>query len=240
MIPAEDIVEHTSTSPAAAAKLHSLEIKDLLRDGHFIKTILLIGVPAKAVLTGVVLFAVPLMLSEMAFAKEDIGQITMIYAGCVIISSAIAGHLADRLRTSRQFLVWGGLMTAAGLVIMSFSGNEAVALSSNAMLIRTALVVIGAAVVGMAHGLINAPIITHITDTSVAQRIGEVPTAATYRLLERAGHMLGPIVLAQFFLVFGTSPIVLGWLGIGMIALTLAFHFAEPEQTKPVHKEEFA
>ena len=52
----------------------------MIRDSEFLRSILLIGVPAKAVLTGVVLFGLPLLLSEQGFAKEDIGQITMLYA----------------------------------------------------------------------------------------------------------------------------------------------------------------
>ena len=81
--------------------------------------ILLIGIPAKAILTGVILFAMPLLLHATGFAKEDIGQITMIYAACVIISSMIAGHLADRMHASRKLLVWGGLLILAGIYLSS-------------------------------------------------------------------------------------------------------------------------
>ena len=102
------------------------------------------------------------------------------------------------------------------------------------------LLVVGSATIGWAHGLINAPVVTYITDTAIAARVGQSQTAAAYRLLERCGHMLGPVVVGQLFLVFGTTPAVLGWLGVVMVAIALTFHFSNPGATKQGRNEEFA
>ena len=236
MLPKDDVASET----AYASKIKWTEMAQLLRNPQFLQIILMVGVPAKAILTGVVLFAMPLLLHGMGFAKEDIGQITMIYAGCVIASSAIAGHLADRSRSCHYLLVWGGLLTALGLFVISLSGHSALDAGPYALVWKTGLIIVGSAVIGWAHGMINAPVVTHITDTAIAARIGDAQTAAVYRLLERSGHMLGPIVVGQMFLMLGTNPIVLGWLGVVMIAFTLIFHIVNPSATSSGHNEEFA
>ena len=45
----------------------------------------------------------------------------------------------------------------------------------------------------------------------------------SYRFLERAGHIAGPIVIAQAFLVFGQDATVLVWIGVGIACLGLLF-----------------
>ena len=233
----DDNVDATSD---ATSKVVWVETIRLLRDPQFMQIIMLIGIPAKAVLTGVILFAMPLMMHAMGFAKEDIGQITMVYAGCVIISSAIAGRLADRTQACRKLLVWGALLTAAGLLVISVAGNPSVVSSTYALYLQASLLIGGSALIGWAHGMINAPVVTHITDTAIAAQVGRGATAAAYRLLERCGHMLGPIVVGQLFMAFGTSPTVLGWIGVVMIGLAIAFNFINPAETTQRRNGEFA
>jgi predicted MFS family arabinose efflux permease len=199
------------------------EIGLMLRDFEFVKTIVLVGIPAKAVLTGAVLFATPLLLHARGFAQEDIGQITMVYAGCVIFASSLAANLADRHWDTKSVLSWGAVLTAAGLLTIGASDAPAVASSPWHFALTTALTIGGIAVVGLAHGLINAPVVTHVADTNVAARIGAGPVAAAYRFLERAGHTLGPAIVAQLFVHLGTLSMAFTWVGIGVLGLGLLF-----------------
>ena len=211
------------------------EIGWMLRDINFVKTIVLIGIPAKAVLTGIVLFAMPLLLHVKGFAQEDIGQITMIYAACVIFASGHAAQLVDRQGNSKYVLLWGAVATAAGLIVIATTGLELVTQNVNAQILVPVLAVGGVAIVGLAHGLINAPVVTHVTETRVAQQIGTGPVAAAYRFLERSGHTLGPLVMGQLFIVFGQTPVVLAWVGFGILMLGLSVH--DPDQICgwPIH-----
>ena len=68
--------------------------------------------------------------------------------------------------------------------------------------LAAALTIGGIAIVGVAHGLINAPVVTHVADTGVAARIGAGPVAAAYRFLERLGHVLGPVIVALIMALF--------------------------------------
>ena len=116
------------------------------------------------------------------------------------------------------------MLTAAGLLTIGASGTpighgQPVGRS----LLTTALTIGGIAIVGLAHGLINAPVVTHVADTSVAARIGAGPVAAAYRFLERVGHTLGPVIVAHLFVHLGTTPIAFTWIGVGVLGLGLLF-----------------
>jgi predicted MFS family arabinose efflux permease len=212
---------------------------NMLRDLQFAQAILLIGIPAKAIMTGVILFGMPLLLSASGFAKEDIGQITMIYAACVMLASTAASRLADKMQTCKTMLVTGSLLTAAGLSVIALIGQDLTNLGAHAHLTKALLFALGAALIGCAHGLINAPIVTFITETAAAARTSEASAAASYRFLERCGHMLGPILVGQLFAVLGTTPHAFGWLAVGMIILGAIFHLFNHAEAKS-DKREFA
>jgi predicted MFS family arabinose efflux permease len=212
----------------------------LLRDPQFAQTIFVIGIPAKAVLTGVVLFGMPLLLHAMGFAKEDIGQVTMVYGGSVILASFFAGRFAERGHSCRNLLVVGMTLSAVGLLLVAATGYHATGNDFHAAILRAALFVIGAAVIGLGHGLINAPVVTYVTETSLAARLGAEPVAAGYRFIERVGHMLGPIIVGQLFVVFGLSPLAFGWLALAIGLLAFIFHVFNSADVRSDRKVELA
>ncbi len=214
------------TEPAMSPHAAWREMIDILRDSSFLRSILLVGMPAKAVLTGVILFAMPLLLSQQGYAKEDVGQITMLYATAVILASHYAALRTDRTADTESILFWGTTVTAIGLAMVAsvslLDANANVGLS-------TLLIVGGVVLVGIAHGCINAPIVTHVAQCEAAERYGMANAAATYRLMERVGHVLGPVIVGQIFLHFGTSWTTLGWIAgcvflLGMLFLTPGGH----------------
>jgi hypothetical protein len=112
--------------------------------------------------------------------------------------------------------------------------------SSHAMASKALLFVLGTALIGCAHGLINAPVVTFITETSVAARLGDAHTAAGYRFLERCGHVLGPMIVGQLFLAFGTTPQAFAWLAAVMVVFAVVFQIFNPAENNNGRKEEFA
>lgn len=218
-------------SPAVVG--HSLRMA--INDLAFMKTILLIGIPAKAVLTGVVLFGMPLLLTKLGYHKEDIGQVTMIYAAAVIGASAYVAKLVDQRGRSDAFLFWGSTLTAAGLVLVAAlgwaPGVDAVGQGTG----QVALIVLAVVVIGVGHGLINAPILTHVSELDVSARCGSSAIAATYRFLERIGHAIGPMIVGQLLIMSGGSPTVFAWVAAGLLVLGLLF--AAPTQHAPPQQQ---
>ncbi len=196
------------------------ELRSSLSNGVFARTVFLVGMPAKAVLTGVVLFAMPILLTKSGYAREDIGQITMLYAGAVILASHFASIKADRESSTHSILFNGSTLTALGLALIASVSFVPPAESPTA---ATLLIIAGVIVVGIAHGYINAPIVTHITNSHLAGQVGMTSAAAGYRLLERVGHVAGPVILGQLFATFGVSWGVLGGIALGIFLLGALF-----------------
>ncbi len=198
---------------------HSL--RSVLADIAFLKTIVLIGIPAKAVLTGVVLFGLPLLMTQLGFHKEDIGQVTMVYAGAVIGASALVAKLVDQRGRSGLVLFWGSTLTAGGLLLLASVGLGSGVLGQGAG--QTTLILAAVIVIGVAHGLINAPILTHVSELDVSAQCGSSTVAATYRFLERIGHAIGPMLVGQMLILSGNNPSIFVWLAGGLLVCGVLF-----------------
>jgi hypothetical protein len=186
------------------------------------KAMLLVGIPAKAVLTGVTIFALPLLLSRLNYAQEDIGQIIMLYAAGVLISSIYIPKLVDKIGKTSTVLFIGAAGSGLGLILIGLIGWEPVQKSSFTAL-STVLLMAGMVVLGLAHGFIHAPIVTHVSNTMAARILGQSSAASLYRVLERIGHMAGPIVVSQLLYFNSDSPFAIAWLGFAAIFFGLLF-----------------
>ncbi len=194
-----------------------------LRDPEFLRAIMLIGLPAKAVLTGVVLFALPLILTKQGFGQEDVGQITMLYAMTVIAASSWVAARKYRPRSIEIILFCGAMFSGVGLLMTSSLGWGSGIVDLGPIDLSTLLIVAGILLLGVGHGFINAPIITQVSESRIAGQIGSGQVAAIYRLLERAGHTAGPVIVGQIIAYNSSSPLALAWIGGTLIAMGLLF-----------------
>ncbi|CAN1561015.1 MFS_MdtG_SLC18_like domain containing protein [Rhabdaerophilaceae bacterium] len=206
------------------------DVKAMLTNAPFVRSMLLIGVPAKAVLTGVVLFAMPILLTKQGFAQEDIGQFTMAYAGAVILASTVIAKYTDQSGETERVLFYGGLLTAIGLGLIALVGLDGISGKDIHPAVAASVIGLGVMVIGVAHGFINAPVVTHVAESKIAQRLGVSNVASTYRLVERAGHMIGPVLMGQIFVLFGPSWSTIGWIAGAVLLLTILF----PHEEEPV------
>jgi predicted MFS family arabinose efflux permease len=190
----------------------------------FLRALLLIGAPAKAVLTGAVGFALPLLLGGLSWAPEDIGQIIMLYAAGVLLSGGAAARFVDRTQHSSATLALGGLASALALGCIGVTG-----LWTPSPVLHVILVAGGTLLLGLAHGCINAPVITYIAGTSAATTLGANGAMALYRVVERVGHVLGPLLAGQLLLLSGGGAQAFLWIGAGLLACLLLFLLPMPK-----------
>ncbi len=198
-------------------------ILGVFKSGGFLWTTLLVGIPAKAVLTGVIIFAMPLILSGMNLEQEDIGQVIMFYALGVLLASHYVSRYADRVGRLRDILFIGLSVSGVGLAVIGSVGWTALGTEAIGPVAVTLILLGGTFVVGIAHGFINAPVISFIASTEAARRLGEAPVTAFYRFIERIGHIAGPLVVGQLFYFSGRSPAVIAWLGLTMVIFAALF-----------------
>jgi predicted MFS family arabinose efflux permease len=219
LIPGGYSRKEMETGLGAAISGVGRDLRQVMGSGEFLKTMFCIGVPAKAILTGTVTFALPLLLMQQGYRQEEIGQIIMLYGMGVVVASSYISRLVDRTRNTEAILFWGAAMSGAGLVLVGLMGSPALGSGS----FSTAVVVAGVVVIGLAHGFINAPVVTHVAHSRLASRIGANPVTTTYRFLERLGHIAGPLLVGQLFLIWGQSPHILAWIGVTTAILGLLF-----------------
>jgi predicted MFS family arabinose efflux permease len=208
-----------TTSVGAAVKKLVGDLKKVVTELEFLKTLFTIGAPAKAILTGVITFALPLILGQAGYRPEDIGQVVMLYGLGVLLSSGYASRFVDRTKNSETVLFVGAIMSGVGMVMVGFMGSPIV---GNGLL-STSIIVVAVLIVGLAHGFINAPVVSHIGQSALAQRVGANPTTTAYRFLERGGHITGPLLISQLFLFWGQGPYVIGSIGIAVVIFGLLF-----------------
>ena len=194
-----------------------------MRSFEFLRTMFLIGVPAKAVLTGVIIFALPVLMTKAQYVQEDIGQVLMVYAGAVVLASGYASRSVDRSGRTDQALFLGSIVSGAGLILIGMTGWGPLANQASNATLLTVLLIAGVAIVGIAHGFINAPVVTHIANSELSAVTGESAATAAYRFLERLGHVAGPIIVGQLFLFGGQDPMVIAWIGGGVAVLGVLF-----------------
>ncbi|MDX2271933.1 MAG: MFS transporter [Cyanobacteriota bacterium] len=197
-------------------------LTSVFRDLKFIKTIFLIGLPYRAVFTGVTVFALPLLLSRQQFGQEDIGQIMMFYAAGVLLSSAATSRYVDRIGNIRFVLVFGCVASGIGLFLMGLVSASTI-WQENFPILTVILLACGVSLLGIGHGSINAPSLTYITETDVAKRLGQATTGSIYRLLERAGQIMGPILIGQLLFFYREDFIALSWVGLASIVFGILF-----------------
>ncbi len=195
------------------------QIRGVVKSFEFLNALLCIGIPAKAILTGVVTFSIPLVLGQYGYRSEDIGQVIMLYGLGVVISSAYASKIVDRTRNTATVLLAGAVMSGLGLWLFGLLGSGSLQGGAHS----TALITIAIGIVGLAHGLINAPVTTHVAHSRLASQLGSTQVLTVYRFVERGGHVAGPFVLSQLFLLMGQGPTVIGLVGAGVALLGVIF-----------------
>jgi hypothetical protein len=137
----------------------------------------------------------------------------------VVVASHYVTRLVDRTGSTEGVLFWGAALSGVGLIVLGFVASTDMADAR----LGTVIVVCSVLLIGIAHGGINAPVITHIAQSELAGRIGANPATTAYRFLERVGHVAGPLLLGQLFLFWGQSPNILAWVGFAVTTLGFAF-----------------
>jgi MFS family permease len=186
--------------------LHLREIGTLLLNKRFMTVTGLAAMPAKILLTGVCFYLVPLYVSSIGSSQSVVGRILMVYAVAMVVLTPLTAALATS-RARMQWLVSAGLITS-GLGALSLVLGQSVAW------VFAAVSLIG---VGQSLSIAaQSALVREHCDVEVAA-MGEPAVYGVYRLLERCGNALGPVLAGALVVIFGyqTSFVAIG----GFVAL---------------------
>lgn len=183
----------------------------VLANPRFAALLLFSSVPTKLMLTGYLFYLVPVHLHALGETPAAIGRIMMTYGLIVVMLGPWVSRAADRTGRHALFAGLGGLVGGIGTLSVLLDPGVAGVLA-------------GVAALGIAHALNNATQLALVPEVCRAEcaRIGSTSVFAVYRLLERGGSVLGPLLAAALADRFGPTA-ALGSLGVLGTACAAAF-----------------
>lgn len=193
-------------------RLSMASVRDVCMDRGFLMVTLFSAIPSKIALTGFLYFSTPLFLNHLEASKSTTGRIIMLYGLVIICLSPFVADYADRLRSRLPLILGGGLLGAAAIAELSLQPD-----------LMGMMISIG--LLGLAHAISVPSQLTFITETnpSLCERLGQGQVVGIFRLMERLGNILGPLIAGLFIAHYGLEHafIYLAML-IGSATLVLA------------------
>ena len=184
------------------------EWRALLSDGRLFAVTVFAAIPGKLILAGFLFYLVPLYLSELGNRQSVIGWMIMLYGISTLACMPIAARFADRTGRHAAVVAAGGAV--AGLGCLASLSVATVGGPANAVMIAILAL-------GFGHALSLTSQIAIVQEVaSHHSGLGEASVIGAYRLVERAGMVLGPIVAGALAAAFGYQGAIVG---IGVIVL---------------------
>lgn len=173
---------------------------------------LLLGValPAKLMLAGLCFFLLPVELLQRGAGEAEIGRLQMVYPLAIVLLVPVVSSLAATVHLRLPLVVAGQLLSAAAAVLVLHGSDD---WTLAALLL----------VFGVAQSLLITPQAGLVGDL-VARHGGGVGEDAAYglfRLVERAGSALGPLVAGVAMARRGFTVSVLTLGAIVLVGTTL-------------------
>jgi len=198
------------------------QIGTLLTNRRFLTVTALAAMPAKILLTGLCFYLVPLYVVALGSTQAMAGRILMTYGVMMVVMSPVAARWAIS-RERMEWLVGGGLVLSGlgGLLLMLGAGLP--------------WVFVGVALVGAGQSLsisAQSALVSELCAAEIAT-IGEGAVFGVYRLLERMGNAIGPLLAAALVMGAGYRT---GFIAIGglVVVCGLAFVLATRRPPGPV------
>ena len=206
---------HPDRAALGSAKLPRMrEFMSLLVNRRFMTVTGLAAVPAKILLTGMCFYLVPLFLLSIDSTQSVVGRVLMTYGVVMVVVSPLAASYA----TTRRRMEW---LVAAGLLV-SGTGGLLLLAGTHVLWVFGAVLMVG---LGQALSMAaQSALVREHCEQEIAA-LGEPAVYGVYRLLERLGNAVGPIIAALLVVAVGyrSSFVVTGAavLACGLVFLLL-------------------
>jgi MFS family permease len=202
------------------------EVMALVTNRRFMTLTGLAAMPAKIILTGVCFYLVPLYIVSLGNTSSMAGRMLMVYAVMMVLIVPLAARLSDAsLRRDRYVSV--------GLIISGLSGL--LLLLSDSILVLFGVVFLLGLGQALSIAAQSALVAEHCQEE--IRVFGSDAVYGVYRLLERLGNALGPLVASLLVVFWGYQGAFVSLSGFVLfcgIAFTIATR-GEQWQGDPVH-----
>ena len=166
------------------------------------------ALPSRIVLTGFMFFLVPLYLDSIDFGGAAIGRTMMVYFLLLLVMNQVAALTADRFQNHGILILAGGVSAGAGCLLFVST-------------VDNLLLVCGVALIGLGQSLVMTPQVAVLpayfrTET---EAFGTGSVTAAFRVVERGGSMVGPLLAGVILAVAGLEQAG-GLIGYGILVTT--------------------
>lgn len=187
----------------------------LIKGWRFIGFVPLAALPPRIVLTGFLLYMIPVSLHHFEYSDAAIGRFMMCYFISNILFTSAVARLLDRLGGHRVFLVIGTALLSGAIHLFSVSSSIAV--------VSMSMVLLGLGM-SMASTALVSIIPSHFATECAEQGLATV--TSLLRMVERVGSVLGPLFVAYLIKLAGyeEGAVVLAYL-LTILSVGLAIYF---------------
>lgn len=202
-------------------------VRHPLRNWRFVGLLVLAAVPAKLILVAFCYYLIPLFITSTGNSSALAGRIIMIYSLVMVLLVPLAADAIDRIRRKRGAAPHAWLV-GVGIAVSGLSGA---AMLLPDPVIAAALLVI---LLGAAQALSISPQAAMVPELARAEIAvyGEATVYGYYRLVERIGSALGPLVAAAMLHWLGYRESFV-WVGVAVFAAGIFFLLAYALKRSP-------
>jgi len=158
----------------------------------------LCAMPAKIILVAFCFFLVPLQMEAMGATQSMTGRMLMIYPIAMVLLVPFFAALADRRNKRAHFVAVGGLLAGlSGFAVLVDAGS----------FLPIVLMLLG---LGIGQAMSIAPLSGLVGELgrALSPSVNENSVYGIFRLVERTGNALGPLVAGTLLGVYGFSTTV--------------------------------
>src|SRR5437868_9578062 len=182
----------TPTSPRPSRGPRMREVVALLMNKRFMTLTGFAAIPAKVILTGVCFYLVPLYIVSIGNTSAMAGRMLMVYAVMMVLIVPLSASLSDASMRRDRYV-------SVGLIISGLSGL--LLLISDSFLVLFGVVFLLGLGQALSIAAQSALVAEHCQEE--IRVYGHDAVYGVYRLLERLGNALGPLIARLLVLFWG-------------------------------------
>ncbi len=182
------------------------ELMALLGNRRFMALTGLAAMPAKILLTGVCFYLVPLYIVSIGNTQAMAGRMLMVYAIMMVLVVPFAATLSDASLKRERYVALGLMISGLGGFLLFFSES---------FLVLFAVVFLLGLGQAMSIAAQSALVGEHCQEE--IHRYGPDAVYGTYRLLERLGNALGPLLASVLVVLWGYQGAFISLSGLAFV-----------------------
>ncbi|MGF7158910.1 putative MFS family arabinose efflux permease [Rhodoligotrophos appendicifer] len=185
------------------------------------------AMPAKIILVAFCFFLIPLHMEALGQDQAAIGRMLMIYPLIMVMLVPTFASLADKWNARLAFVAGGGLIAGLGSLVVLID-------ATNVFVLGTMLLFLG---IGQAISIAPQSALVGEFGRDTSRPVGDGALYGIFRLVERTGNALGPVIAGFLLGLYGfTVTVVLigALMAVGSICFGATTSGFRSRKQKPV------